>query len=105
MSTVVEHPDIRYVVKLKKADKAAAALPQFRHNADCGHFTAPDGTVLSKPVLATEEQMLELAVCRICIGKRIGGTTPTGRADGPIGEVCPTCYMARSLTGLCESCD
>jgi hypothetical protein len=102
-----EHPDIRYVVYPVHLDGSrTGAKPRLRHDPDCGHFEWRDGTILGTPELATEEQLHTLRACKTCIAARAESPEDarSSMKDGRIGEVCPTCNQAMSLTGVCGNC-
>jgi hypothetical protein len=103
-----EHPDIRYVVYPVHLDGSrTGAKPRLRHDPDCSHFEWRDGTILGTPELATKEQLHTLRACKTCIAARAESPEDARSSmnDGRIGEVCPTCNQAMSLTGVCDNCN
>jgi ssDNA-binding Zn-finger/Zn-ribbon topoisomerase 1 len=102
MSGAVEHSDIRYVVYPVHLDGTpTGAKPRLRHDPGCGHFESGDGTILSPPQLATEEQMQTLRACKTCIGTRIDSPKDAHHnvKDGRTGGLCPACNQMMPLTG------
>jgi hypothetical protein len=107
VASTVEHPDIRYVVYPVHLDGSrTGANPRLRHDPDCSHFEWGDGTILGTPELATEEQMRTLRACKTCVAVHAESSKDarSSMKDGRIGEVCPTCNRAMSLTGICDNC-
>lgn len=105
----IEHPDIRYVVYPVHLDGSlTGAKPRLRHDPDCSHFEWGDGTILGTPELATAVQMQTLRACKTCVAARAESSNVrdirTGAKEGRIGEVCPTCNQAMSLTHVCDNC-
>jgi hypothetical protein len=50
--------------------------------------------------------MHTLRACTTCIATRAESPEDarSSMKDGRIGEVCPTCSQAMSLTGVCDNC-
>ena len=104
----VEYPQIRYVVPPTRMDGIPTGqAPRMRHDLGCQHFEWPDGTALSEPKLATEEQMHSLRACKSCVERqgRSGSTASRSARRDRYGELCPNCGLTLPLTNrVCDYC-